>query len=175
MKRFIAITAILLITFTAGAQEGKRMYKRYSNNNDVSAVYISPSMYKLIGKIPALRSGDSDFDITNLIESFDGFYMINSTDPETGREIRSDVEKFVQNKNYETLMEVKDKGQKMNIYTCGNDNTIKSLVLISNTVDECVFISLDGVISRSKLEKLITEQNVISYKQATKPNIVILE
>ena len=48
MKKIIAISVMLLIAVGAFAQEGKRLYNKYSAQEGVSAVYISPAMFKLM-------------------------------------------------------------------------------------------------------------------------------
>ena len=52
MKRIIILAALLLTTIASFAQNGKSIYQKYSEAEGVSAVYISPAMFKLIGKIP---------------------------------------------------------------------------------------------------------------------------
>ena len=59
MKRIAAFAAALfLLTTGAWAQDGKGIYNKYSDNEDVSAVYISSSMFKLMGnKVPNMDLG----------------------------------------------------------------------------------------------------------------------
>ena len=74
MKRFIVIAVMLLMAVGASAQEGRNIYNRYSGGKGVSAVYISPSMFKLIGKLPNLEV-EEGMDLAPLIRTFEGFYM----------------------------------------------------------------------------------------------------
>ena len=160
MKKSIIIAVVLLLSLTAMAQDGRSVYNKYSDSNDVTAVYISPSMFKLIGKIPELPVGDSGIDISGIINSLSGFYLLDSGNPSINRSLRADAEKFVQNNVYDLLMEVKESGQKLNIYTSGNEKVINSLVLTSFEEDECVFISINGAILRSELEKILSSPAV---------------
>ena len=72
--KHIIILAIMLLSFTtASAQEGKNIYNKYSGGKNVSAVYISPSMFKLIGQLPDLEietADGSSMNIAPLISSF---------------------------------------------------------------------------------------------------------
>lgn len=155
MKKSIIIAAVLLLSFTALAQDGRSIYNKYSDYEDVSAVYISPSMFKLIGKIPELPVGDSGVDISPIINSLSGFYLLDSENPSINRSLQADAEKFVKNGTYDLLMEIKDSGEKVKIFTCGNDKVINSLVMTSFDDNECVFIAISGEIPRSELEKII--------------------
>ena len=71
MKKLIALAAAVLMSLSAVAQSGKAIYTRYSDEKGVEAVYISPNMFKLIGKIPAIDLGDGGekVDITPIITS----------------------------------------------------------------------------------------------------------
>ena len=47
MKKIIAIAAAMLLTLTAFAQkDGQKIYNKYSDAKGVSAVYMSPSMFR---------------------------------------------------------------------------------------------------------------------------------
>ena len=59
MKKLFIIAATLLLGVLAHAQDGKSIYNKFSDEEGVSAVYISPSMFKLIGKLPEIEIGDN--------------------------------------------------------------------------------------------------------------------
>ena len=122
--KHIIILAIMLLSFTAAsAQEGKNIYNKYSGGKNVSAVYISPSMFKLIGQLPDLEietADGSSMNIAPLISSFQGFYMLDVSDPAVISSINKDVAAMISKGKYELLMEMKDEGDHLQIYTCGN-------------------------------------------------------
>lgn len=160
MKKSIIIAAFLLLSLTAPAQDGRSIYNKYSDYDDITAVYISPSMFKLIGKIPELPVGDSGMDLSGIINSLSGFYLLDSNNPSINRNLQTDAEKFVKNGTYDLLMEVKDNGEKVKIYTCGNDKVINSLVITSFEEKECLFIAISGEILRTELEKIIASPDM---------------
>lgn len=155
MKKSIIIAAVLLLSITALANDGRGIYNKYSDYDDVSAVYISPSMFKLIGKVPELPVGDSGIDISPIINNLSGFYLLNSKNPSISNNLKADVDRFVKNGSYELLMEVKDRGEIVKIFTIGNEKIINSIVLTVFEQKEYVFISISGEILRSELEKII--------------------
>ena len=107
MKKFIVIAVMLLMAVGASAQEGRNIYNRYSGGKGVSAVYISPSMFKLIGKLPNLEEG---MDLAPLIRTFEGFYMLDISDASAVSALRKDVNAMISKGRYELLMEVKEEG-----------------------------------------------------------------
>ena len=47
MKRIIIIATLLLASISAFAQSGKSIYQKYSDAENVSAVYISSAMFRM--------------------------------------------------------------------------------------------------------------------------------
>lgn len=55
----------------------------------------------------------------------------------------------------EKILEVKEEGTNVNIYTVGNDKIIESFVFMAYEGDSVQFISIDGAMNRSDIENLI--------------------
>lgn len=150
---------MLLIAIGAYAQEGKRLYNKYSDQEGVSAVYISPTMFKLMGQLPDLNvetsSGES-MDISPLIRSFSGFYMLSFENRSTASaELAKEVKTMINKSGHELLIEVKDSGSTIRMYALGDEKVVSSFVCLIDEADETMFFSLEGTINRSDLEKLI--------------------
>lgn len=160
MKKIMTIAFMLLFAVGAYAQEGRNLYNKYSDSEGVSAVYISPSMFKLIGKIPELNvdmGGGEKMDMAPLIRSFSGFYLLDVSDRSIASELHKEVGSMISKGRYEILMEVKDDGSSMQIYTAGDEKTIDSFVFVATDSDETQFICLDGSMNRSEVENLIAK------------------
>lgn len=158
MKRIIILAILLLSAAIASAQEGRNVYNKYSGGKGVSAVYISPSMFKIIGKLPDLEVETAEGESMNLaplISSFKGFYMLDISNPATISAIDKDVASMISKGRYELMMEVKDEGESLHIYTSGNEKLIESFVFIASDGDTLQFICIDGEMNRSNFEKLI--------------------
>lgn len=158
MKRIIILAILLLSATIASAQEGKKIYNRYSADKGVSAVYISPSMFKIIGKLPDLEMETADgksMNLAPLINSFQGFYLLDISNPTTISAIQKDVASMISKGRYELMMEMKDEGETLKIYTSGNEKVIESFVFIASEGDSVQFICIDGGMNRSDIEKLI--------------------
>lgn len=159
MKKLYFIAILLLAAVGAYAQDGKNIYNRYSDSKGVSAVYISPAMFRLIGKIPELNveSEGGNVDLAPLIRTLDGFYMLDISEKAIIDEVASQVDQMVKKGRYEILMEVKDEGENVRMYTVGNDKTIESLVFIAKDDASVQFICIDGTMNRSDVENLIAQ------------------
>lgn len=155
MKRILALAAAMLLTLSAFAQEGRALYNKYSGKPSVSAVYISPAMFRLVGDLPDLKVGDGDVNITPIIKSLSGFYLIDlsSAKPELRTSLEKDVESWVKSGKYELLLEANDSGEKVSIWTISKASVIQSLVMLADGALICV----DGEIPESELNKLLAD------------------
>ena len=158
MKRIIILFAALLLTVSAFAQNGKSIYQKYSDAENVSAVYVSPAMFRLIGQIPDLEVGDDNVNLTPVIRSLSGLYILNSENETVNGSLRADAERFINSGKYELLMEAKDSGEVVRMYTLGNDRTIEGFVMLAAEANEVTFICLDGQMPRKEFEDLISQQ-----------------
>ncbi len=159
MKRILFLTVILLIVsaLSAFAQNGRSIYQKYSDAENVSAIYISPAMFRLIGKIPELEINDSDVNLAPVVRTLTGMYILNSENQAINASLRGDVDRFIKGGRYELLMEAKDDGETVRMYTVGDSKTIESFVMFVVDGDETSFICLDGQMPREQTEKLILE------------------
>ena len=150
---------MFLIAVGAFAQEGKRLYNKYSDQEGVSAVYISPAMFKLMGQLPDINVETADgkkMDMAPLVRSFSGFYMLSfEKKSAASAELYKEVTSLVNKGNFELLMEVKDDGSTIRMYTLGDEKVVSSFVCIVNEEDGMMFFSLEGSMNRSDVEKLI--------------------
>lgn len=158
MKRILALAATLLLTLSAFAQNGKAIYQKYSDAEGVSAVYISPAMFRMIGRIPDLETGDGKVNLTPVIRSLSGMYIINSENPDLNSTLRTEVERFISSGRYELLMEAKDNGETVRMYTVGSEQIVNGFVMLAAAADETTFICLDGEMPREQFEGLIATQ-----------------
>jgi hypothetical protein len=158
MKHIIVFFAALLLGITASAQSGKNIYQKYSDAENVSAVYVSPAMFRMIGQIPDLEVGADNVNLSSVIRTLSGLYILNSENASINSALRADAERFVNSSRYELLMEAKDSGQTVRMYTVGNDKTIEGFVMISVDDGEVTFICLDGQMPRKDFEELVAKE-----------------
>lgn len=149
---------MLLLTAGTWAQDGKGIYNKYSDNEEVSAVYISSSMFKLMGKVPNMQLSDGNsMNLGSIIKNLNSMYLLDCEDPDLCKEIISDVNKFISKYDFDLLMEIKDKGEVVRIYTSGNEKTVTQFIMTASEYDAFTFICLDGTMSRADLEKAIAK------------------
>lgn len=161
MKRVIAIIA-LSVAFAAGlsAQNARAIYNKYSDTKGVSAVYISPAMFSLMGRLPQLDlDSESGIDISGIVKSMSGFYLISAeTGSELSERLSKDVKSLIGRGSYELMLEAKEDGEAVRIFSSSNrDGDITELLFTTKDEDEATFICVTGLMSRADLEKLLAD------------------
>ena len=158
MKRIAIIAALLLASIVSFAQSGKSIYQKYSDAEGVSAVYISPAMFRLIGKIPDLHVEGEDVNLAPIIQSLSGLYLIDSENPVVNSELKAETNKLIKAGKYELLLEAKDSGEIVRMYTVGSETVVNGFFMIAEEGSESTFIYLDGKMNRDDLENLIADK-----------------
>jgi len=158
MKKFYILVALLLMSLAAFAQNGRSLYNKYSDLDNVEAVYISPAMFRLIGKIPDMEiPEEGSVNLGPIIKSLSGLYILSIKEGNVAANLYDDVNRFIQKGQYELLMEAKDNGEVMRMYTVGDDFVVNSFVMLAREADEVNFICLDGTMPREQLESIIAD------------------
>ena len=98
---------------------------------------------------------EEDIDIAPVVKELSGMYVIDSESTKVNAALKTDVDKLLNSGKFELLLEAKEDGELVRLYTVGDENTVTSFVMTSVEKDEYVFICLEGRIGRADLEKLI--------------------
>jgi len=157
MKRILTLAALLLITISSFAQNGKSIYQKYSDAEGVSAVYISSAMFRMIGQIPDLQLKDENVNLAPIIQSLSGLYVIDSENETINSQLAADAERFVKSGHYELLLETKEAGQTVRMFTVGSETVVEGFIMIAVEGNETTFICFDGKMNREDLEQLFAE------------------
>jgi hypothetical protein len=157
MKKLYILVAMLILSLAAYAQDGRSIYNKYSDLANVEAVYISPAMFRLIGKIPDMPVEEGSVNLGPIIKTLSGLYILSIKEDQVAQDLADDVNRFISRGQYELLMEAKDNGEVMRMYTVGDDFIVNSFVMLAREGNEVNFICLDGTIPRDQLETLIAE------------------
>lgn len=157
MKRFIAIFICLAMAAAAFAQDGKRIYNKFSSEEGVDAVYISPAMMKMIGNIPELTV--NEVDLAPVLKSMTGLYVIHVENSRSRAALRSEVDKLTGGGRFELLMEAKSDGDNVRMYASYKGDYVSCFVLFAEEAAECSFICIEGQISREDADKMLGSIN----------------
>ena len=144
MKRFILMLAAALIAATSLAQSSDNsLYKKYSGKPGVSSVYISPTMFKLMQKLPEVElTDDKDVHFERIIKTFEGMYIIEAEDSPLVKELAADVEALLRKGQLELLMEAIEKDETVRMYIRQEGDLVKQFIMLETEDDSATYISI---------------------------------
>lgn len=158
MKKYTVILLALALSITSAfAQDAKSIYNKYSEQAKVEAVYISPAMFKLVGKIPDVEvQDDQKVNFSEAIKDLKAMYILSTETRKFSTGIKAEVEKMVASGKYEMIMQSKDDdGEIVKMFVRYSGDNISELLILSYEADECNFIDIEGNISPDNLSKLM--------------------
>ena len=157
MKRIIiAIIALLSFVTVSSAQSVKDIYNKYSGQKGVSTVYISPTMFNLMKKLPEIEINDTNVQMASLIRSFDGMYILEIENNFKGaRDLANSVKSMINKGKYELIMSAREENESINIYIKRADRFIKEFLLLSEEDHETAMICICGEIKEENLTQVL--------------------
>lgn len=154
MKKIIAAAVLILAAITMQAQSARSLYRKYGDEKGVTAVYISPTMFKLIGSIPEVKE---EMNLKPIIKSISGMYILSCENSVVADKLLNDVEKLLDSGEYEILLEAREEGELTRMFISGDQKSVKCFILLNIEEDEVNFISFEGNIPREDLENAIAK------------------
>lgn len=158
MKKILAILTLSLASLCSLAQNGRAIYEKFSSYQDVSAVYISPAMFKMIGGLQALDEHTPEDGYIPEITDFKGMYVLESENAAIADELYGEAMEYLVSKKYELLMEAKDGSETVHIYACYTKNYISSFLLLSRDGEDVSLLIIDGKIRQEDIDAMIAAQ-----------------
>ena len=160
MKKLILIIASVFVAVSAFGQNAKELYNKYSDLDGVSAVYVSPAMFRMIGKLPDMdmeAENGEKVNLTPIVKNLSGFYLLDVDDAPVAEKLFIEVKRMLDGKKFELLFEAKNDGEITRLFTSGTDKTVSSLILTTKDSDSFTFMGLEGNMDREQLENILAE------------------
>lgn len=158
MKSVFVFAMAMLMSVSSFAQGGKDIYNRYSGKDGVSAVYISPTMFSLIKEIPDIQLEGEDINLSSVIKTFDGMYILDVEDGTLAGKLNGEISDMVEKGRYELLMEAADSQEKVRIYIMREGESVTDFLMAAHE-DGCStsVISISGNIPMAELQKILAQ------------------
>lgn len=157
MKKIIILLLAFAVSMVSSAAQNskKKIYSEYSGKPGVSAVYISPAMFKLMKTVPDIEINSQEVNFSRFIRTLEGMYILNSSDPDIASRLAKDVESELRYDKHELLMEAIEENQTTRIYIVQNDSIVSDLILLSRDGHSTSYISITGEMPLDELSKMI--------------------
>ena len=157
MKKIIILLLAFAVSMVSSAAQNskKKIYSEYSGKPGVSAVYISPAMFKLMKTVPDIEINSQEVNFSRFIKTLEGMYILSSNDQEIAYRLTKDVEKELDHGKHELLMETFEGSETTRIYIVQNDSIVSDLVLLSTAGSSISYISITGEMPFEEISKMI--------------------
>lgn len=157
MKKIIILLLAFAVSMVSSAAQNskKKIYSEYSGKPGVSAVYISPAMFKLMKTVPDIEINSQEVNFSRFIRTLEGMYILNTSDQDIASRLAKDVESELRYGKHELLMEAIEDNQTTRIYIVQNDSIVSDLILLSRDGHSTSYISITGEMPLDELSKMI--------------------
>lgn len=157
MKKLIIIVLACITSIVSSAAQGskKQIYSDYSGKPGISAVYISPAMFKLMKTVPDIEINSQEVNFSRFIRTLEGMYILNTSDPDMALKLAKDVEDELRHGKHELLMEAIEENETTRIYIVQNDSIVSDLILLSREDCSTSYISITGEMPLEEISKMI--------------------
>ncbi|MBQ5839230.1 MAG: DUF4252 domain-containing protein [Bacteroidaceae bacterium] len=153
MKTIITniLLAIMLMMTSINAQAQKNPFDKFSDYEDVTYIFISEAMLKLVGTT-AIPSIDG-IDINEIGSKLKSIQIITS-EKCTKNSLKSEAMSIIKKESYEKLIQVSEKDNKVDIYfKDGKKNSI--IVMVNDEKDDTVLIVFSGEFGMANIAKML--------------------
>ncbi|HRZ97304.1 MAG TPA: DUF4252 domain-containing protein [Paludibacter sp.] len=153
MKRVLFLSVIMCI-FIGGikAQTVNRLFQKYDDDCRFECISVGKFLFNL-----ALLSGNVKGEERELIAGLQKIKILttkNDVEPELTSRIMHDLQKVIRRGDFENLVEVREKGERVNIYTRMSRDYYTDLLIAVKDQGEISLIWINGKLPFHLIEKL---------------------
>ena len=172
MKKNIIIVLVAVLPLLGFSQS---MFDKFEDLDNVSAVVVNESMFKLLSKINVEVDDKEAQDFMDIAQNLKNLKVFITEDKKISSEMQTTMEKYLKSSSLQELMRVKDKDANVKFYIkSGKDEDHVSELLmfvtgikngnleINDRKFETVLLSLTGDIDLNKIGSLTQKMNLPS-------------
>lgn len=137
--RTLLCAVVAMASLTANAQV--KAFEKYANMKNVSYVYISKYMLGMASK--ASMPSVPGVDTKSLASKLTGIQIVSSEEKTARAKLRNDVKDILARDKYEVLMQMREDGEKVDIYHCvGKQQSV--VVMLMDEDDSATVMIFSG-------------------------------
>lgn len=181
MRKIISTAVIALICYTGFSQS---MFDKYEDLDNVSAVVVNQSMFRLLANIDVEVDDPEAKDFMDIAKSLKNLKVFITEDKKISADMKTSMEGYLKSNTMEELMRVKDKDANVKFYIKQGrdaDHVSELLMFVTGISNadvevngrkfETVLLSLTGDIDLNKIGSLTSKMNLPEeLNQAGKKN-----
>ena len=160
------LVALVAFGGSAFSQNAIDKYFNYlDGDTTLTKVTINSKMFELFAYIDA--ESDEEKEFKEMVSNLDNLKVLMKEDAPDGEELFNEAIKKP-GKEFELLMDIDRAGERFNFFIKETNGIVAELLMIGNTDDEFIILSLTGEIDLAQLSKLSKQLNIGSMKHLEK-------
>ena len=149
MTRTLLCIMVAMASLTINAQV--KAFEKYADMKNVSYVYISKYMLGMASK--ASMPSVPGVDTKSLASKLTGIQIISSEEKTARAKLRNDVKDILARDKYEVLMQIREDGDKVDIYHCvGKQQSV--VVMLMDEDDSATVMIFSGHFTMDDVMKM---------------------
>ena len=167
MKKQIILFLILFINTGIYSQT---IFDRYSNNDDVTLITISPKMFKMLGHMSINLDYPEAQDYLDMLSSINNFKVLTSSNQKIRGEIFTWFTQQTIREGFKLLMNIKDLESNVIFYVkdAQVEDYVEQLLMYVSENKETILLLLEGNINLNKISNLLELMNLPGGDQLKK-------
>lgn len=156
-----AFTALSSITiFGQNTDAISKYFEQYVENDDFTVVYVSAKMFEILGKLDLEGFEDAEAEIAmEMVSKLEGVRVLTTEKDPMG--YYKNALKTIDVKEYESLVQVRDEGENVNLMIKDlQGDIINEMLVLVGGEDEFVLVSIIGEIDLKNISKLSKAVNI---------------
>ena len=147
--RILLCAVVVMASLTVNAQV--KAFEKYADMKNVSYVYISKYMLGMASK--SATPSVPGVDMKSLASKLTGIQIISSEDKSARAKLKSDVKDILARDKYEVLMQIREDGNKVDIYHCvGKQQSV--VVMLMDEDDSATVMIFSGHFTLDDIMKM---------------------
>jgi len=158
MKKIITLVVTILMFATANqAQTLEKLFDKYADDERFEYVSIGGGMMNLAGVLGGLDKKDK-----NIVSKMRGLKILTlnaNSESTLWRQLDRDLKELLKVGNFESAVEARDKGEKVNIYYRFGVNNKSDMLIVSQEKGEFSLIWISGKMSKEEMMNSFSNTN----------------
>jgi len=156
-KKIILSLTALAMTFSVMAQDAiDRYFSKYADNPEFTSITISSKMFGLFSNIET--DDPNNKEVLDAMKDLTGIRIISNDDSESNVNYQKAIQEV--GKEYEMLMSVDDKEEKVRFFVREESGQIAELFMIVGGRGNLFLMSISGIIDLEKISKISKNMNI---------------
>ena len=162
MKKLMTITVLLIITALTQAQTLQGLFDKYADDERFEYVSVGKGMMNMASAFGGIAKNDKE-----MMSKMRGIKILTleaSSDSPLMKTLERDLKQVLAAGDFETAVETRDKGEKVNIYyrVSGGDNA--DMLIVTKEKSEFSMIWISGKMTKEEMMKSFSgDVNTINF------------